>query len=269
MATYAVGDIQGCLESLEQLLTKVAFDPKHDRLISVGDVVNRGPRSLDTLRFVKQLGGSFHMVLGNHDLHLLALGAGIRSPTPKDTLDDILNAPDRDELLHWLTQQPLLLKIDDYLVVHAGIPPLWSASEALALAAEVETALRKNSLPVLKIMYGDKPDWKPALTGNERQRAIINALTRMRFCGPQGQLDLITKTSPDQAPSGMKPWYDYDKRKARKTPIIFGHWAALMGQDCGENLFPLDTGCVWGGKLRLLNLDSQQYHHIECQESAK
>ncbi|MEH6544526.1 MAG: symmetrical bis(5'-nucleosyl)-tetraphosphatase [Porticoccaceae bacterium] len=265
MAVYAVGDIQGCLDPLKRLLDQASFDPQCDRLLSVGDVVNRGPDSLNTLRFVKNLGDSFQMVLGNHDLHLLAVAAGVRPPTRKDTLNEILNAPDRDELLHWLQQQPLLFKIDDYLLVHAGIPPQWSASEALALAAEVETVLRQDSQALLHTMYGDGPNWNAELTGSERWRAIINSLTRMRFSSVDGQLDLTTKTSPDHPPAGMKPWYAHGQRKTQSTPIIFGHWAALQGRDCGENIFPLDTGCVWGEQMRLFNLDTRQYQHIDCQ----
>lgn len=267
MAVYAVGDIQGCLEALKRLLDKTQFDPERDHLLSVGDVVNRGPNSLDTLRFVKNLGGNFSMVLGNHDLHLLAVAAGVRPPTSKDTLDDILNAPDRDELLHWLKQQALLLKFDNYLVVHAGIPPQWSAHQALALAAEVETALKQDSETLLQSIYGDKPDWHPQLVGSERWRAIINAFTRMRFCTPEGQLDLVSKTAPeltpDQTPETLQPWYAHRSRKTRGIPIIFGHWAALDGRDCGANLFPLDTGYVWGGRLRLFNLESRSYLHVK------
>lgn len=267
MAIYAVGDIQGCLEALKRLLDKARFDPEHDRLLSVGDVVNRGPDSLETLRFLKNLGDSFTMVLGNHDLHLLAVATGVRPPTSKDTLDDILHAPDRDELLHWLKQQALLLKFDDYLLVHAGIPPQWSAHEALALAAEVEAVLKHDSETLLRHMYGNQPDWHPQLIGSERWRAIINAFTRMRFCTLNGKLDLASKIAPEQtsnqSPETLQPWYAHNTRKTRDTPIIFGHWAALEGRDCGTNLFPLDTGYVWGGRLRLFDLGAQSYLHVE------
>lgn len=268
MATYAVGDIQGCLKSLEQLLEKTKFDSRVDCLLSVGDIVNRGPDSLGTLRFVKSLGSSFRMVLGNHDLHLLAVAAGVRPCNPQDTLDDILTAPDRDELLHWLKQQPLLLEYGAYLLVHAGIPPQWSAEEALSLAAEVEYQLRVNDAELLQNLYGNKPDWQAQLVGYERWRAIINAFTRMRFCSPDGLLDLATKNSPDTSTktqiSAFQPWYSHRARKTLDIPIIFGHWAALQGRECGDKLFPLDTGCVWGGRLRCLELENQRYHHVEC-----
>ena len=267
MARYAVGDIQGCLDPLRRLLDKVRFDPARDQLFGVGDLVNRGPDSLATLRWLYELGPAFDSVLGNHDLHLLAVAAGARSTHRKDTLDAILCAPDRDELLDWLRRRPLLLEAGNMVVVHAGIPPQWSLEEARGHAAEVESALQATPAALLGELYGDEPRWTPELEGPPRWRAIINALTRMRFCTANGTLDLVTKTGPDQAPPGMQPWYAHPGRRTRGVAIAFGHWAALDGADCGPELFPLDTGCVWGRRLRLLDLDTCRYQHCGCAET--
>lgn len=264
MAWYAVGDIQGCLEPLKRLLDAVSFDPARDRLLAVGDLVNRGPASLETLRWLRALGPAFDSVLGNHDLHLLAIAAGTRAPHPKDTLDAILRAPDRDELLHWLRQRPLLLKAREFTLVHAGIPPQWSLADASVHAAEVEAVLRSAPDRLFSELYGDRPDWQPSLLGPPRWRAIVNAFTRMRFCTPAGELDLRNKSGPERAPPGMLPWYAHPKRRTQADPIVFGHWAALDGADCGPNLFPLDTGCGWGRRLRLLHLETGRYHHCGC-----
>ncbi len=264
MARYAVGDIQGCLDPLRRLLDEVHFDPSRDRLFGVGDLVNRGPESLATLRWLRALGPAFNSVLGNHDLHLLAVAAGARPPHRKDTLQPILEAPDRGELLDWLRHRPLLLNTEGTVIVHAGIPPQWSLEEAGSHAAEVEQVLRSRPAELLTELYGDEPQWHPTLSGPPRWRAIINAFTRMRFCTPEGALDLRTKTGPTPAPAGMLPWYAHASRATRSVPIAFGHWAALEGADCGPNLFPLDTGCVWGRRLRLLDLDTGAYHHCDC-----
>ncbi|MFZ5654022.1 MAG: symmetrical bis(5'-nucleosyl)-tetraphosphatase [Pseudomonadota bacterium] len=264
MAGYVVGDIQGCLDPLRRLLDSLAFDPAHDRLWAVGDLVNRGPASLETLRWLRGLGSAFETVLGNHDLHLLAVANGVRPAHPRDTLEPVLRAPDRDELLAWLAQRPFLLHAQGVVVVHAGIPPQWSLATAAALAAEVEVVLRTNPGELLAGLYGDQPDWDPGLRGPPRWRAIVNALTRMRFCTETGALDLRTKTGPDQPPPGMLPWYAHPGRLTRGLDIAFGHWAALDGADCGPGLFPLDTGCVWGRRLRLLDLTNRRYHHCAC-----
>lgn len=264
MAWYAVGDIQGCLDPLRRLLDSVAFDPARDRLLAVGDLVNRGPASLETLRWLRGLGPAFDSVLGNHDLHLLAVAGGIRPAHPRDTLEPVLRAPDRDELLAWLAQRRLLLHAQGIVVVHAGIPPQWSLTAAEANAAEVEEVLRTRPGELLAGLYGDHPDWDPGLQGPPRWRAIVNAFTRMRFCTGTGALDLRTKTGPDQPPPGMLPWYAHPDRLTRDAEIVFGHWAALNGADCGPGLFPLDTGCVWGGRLRLLELTRRRYHHCDC-----
>jgi len=264
VTTYAVGDIQGCLDPLRRLLDSVAFDPAKDRLLAVGDLVNRGPDSLATLRWAAALGANFDTVLGNHDLHLLAVAAGVRPAHPKDTLDGILTAPDRDALLHWLRHRPLLIEAQGHVLVHAGILPGWSLAQAHGYAGEVEAVLRTEPIALLRELYGDAPDWSADLTGPARWRAIVNAFTRMRFCDAAGRLDLRTKTGPASPPPGLLPWYAHAGRATRDIPIVFGHWAALNGADCGAKLFPLDTGCVWGGRLRLLNLATGSYHHCPC-----
>ena len=265
MTDYVVGDLQGCLEPLLKLLDRVQFEPTTDRLIATGDLINRGPQSLETLRFCMGLGSAFKTVLGNHDLHLLAIAHGIRKPTPKDTLDEILSASDRDELISWLQQQPLLLSIDDYTIVHAGIPPNWTLSTARTLAAEVEQVLRSDEAQsYFQGMYGDQPaSWSDDLNGQARWRLITNYLTRMRYCTASGQLELEAKTAPDQQDAELTakfaPWFSYPTRKAVDDKIIFGHWAALEGKYLGNNLFPLDTGYVWGGAMRLMNLSNGDY----------
>ena len=263
MTHYAVGDIQGCFEALIKLLAKIQFDPDQDCLISVGDLVNRGPQSLETLRYCKNLGDSFATVLGNHDLHLLAIAHGIRNPTSKDTLNPILEASDKDELLDWLQQQPLLLNVKGYTIVHAGIPPQWSIAKAEKLANEVNCALTsENSGAYFSAMYGNYPLlWSDDLYEPARLRVITNYLTRMRFCTADGELDLDTK-STIIPPTGHKAWFSHSGRKTEGNKIIFGHWAALEGRDCGVNLFPLDTGYVWGGPMRIMNLDTDEYIHI-------
>jgi len=260
MTNYAVGDLQGCLDPLQALLDKLAFDPTQDQLIAVGDLVNRGPKSLETLQFCKSLGPAFKMVLGNHDLHLLAISKGVRSATPHDSLALILAAPDREELLNWLQQQPLLLNVSDYTLVHAGIPPQWDLPTAQRLAAEVSTVLRSEDSGVyFQNMYGNQPSvWREDLEGPERWRVITNYLTRMRLCTATGALDLESRDGLNSVPP-FAPWFSYSARKTRNNKVIFGHWAALRGQDCGDNLFALDTGYVWGGPLRIMSMDTQEY----------
>ncbi len=262
MTDYVVGDIQGCFDELSSLLNKVKFNPTDDRLISAGDLVNRGPKSLQTMRFCKNLGNAFKMVLGNHDLHLLAVAHHVRPPTTKDTISEILNAPDAEELIAWLQQQPLLLNIGDYTIVHAGIPPQWTLQEASVLAEEVNQVLRSPaSKDYFEQMYGNYPDcWSDDLAGPERWRVITNYLTRMRFCAADGKLDLETKNTTE-APKGFYPWFACAERKTENDKIVFGHWAALQGRHCGNHLYALDTGCVWGGPLRIMNLDTEGYHH--------
>jgi bis(5'-nucleosyl)-tetraphosphatase (symmetrical) len=258
MAIYAVGDIQGCYDALRRLLDKINFDSTRDQLWAVGDLVNRGPQSLETLQFCHDLGSSFLTVLGNHDLHLLAIASGQESPRKSDTLDEILKAPDRDELLHWLQNQPLF-HYDSQLgvaMVHAGIPPQWDLEKTMSLAAEVETVLRsEQSDTYFSQMYGNQPDlWDDDLSGSDRLRLITNYLTRMRFCSTEGRLELSTKLGPEAAPAGYFPWFALTKRKVTEVPIIFGHWASLMGHTEQSNLVALDTGCVWGGQLTVAEI---------------
>lgn len=264
MTNYVVGDLQGCLDPLLTLLDRLSFDPQTDRLWSVGDIVNRGPQSLETMRFLKGLGDSFAMTLGNHDLHLLAVAHGCRSPNRKDTLDSVLNAPDRDELIHWLQQQPLMLAVGPFTLVHAGIPPLWTLNAAFAYAHEVEAVLRSNqAVEFFQTMYGDQPDqWDDALQGPPRWRMITNYLTRMRFCTATGKLDLKNKSAPSNPPEGFSPWFSHDNRKTRQDRIIFGHWAALGGALNSPYLYPLDTGYVWGGRLRIMTLETEEFTHL-------
>ena len=260
MTNYAVGDLQGCLDPLKALLDKLAFDPTQDQLIAVGDLVNRGPNSLETLQFCKSLGPAFKTVLGNHDLHLLAISKGVRSATSHDSLTPILSAPDREELLNWLQQQPLLLSVGDYTVFHAGIPPQWDLLTAQRLAAEVSAVLRsKDSDVYFQNMYGNQPsEWREDLEGPDRWRVITNYLTRMRLCTATGALELESKDGLNPAPP-FAPWFSFKARKTRNDKLIFGHWAALQGQNCGDNLFALDTGYVWGGPLRIMDMDTQEY----------
>ncbi len=268
MTIYAVGDIQGCVEPLQQLLEKISFDPSRDQLWSTGDIVNRGPKSLQTLRFLKNLGPSFRMVLGNHDLHLLATAKGHRKPTPKDTLDEIYNAPDVDELTAWLQHQPVLIHDHGYVMIHAGIPPQWSLAIAKQRANEVEQVLRSDDSEKLFMhMYGNTPDhWQSQLPEVERLRVITNYFTRMRYCDAEGKLELNCKLAPEHGPAGFKPWYSHPQRETAEEKLIFGHWAALEGRYCGDRLFPLDTGCVWGKCLRILNLNDKSYVHCDCSD---
>ena len=273
MATYAVGDLQGCLEPLKQLLQRVAFDPARDKLWLVGDLVNRGPQSLETLRYLYAMRNSVVCVLGNHDLHLLAVAYNAERLKKADTLREILEAPERDDLLDWLRNMPLVHHDAerDVTLVHAGIPPQWSIEKSLQRAAEVEEALRDDQrLPLfLEGMYGNEPaKWDKKLHGIDRLRVITNYFTRMRFCTPDGKLDLKSKEGLDTAPEGYAPWFSYPARKAAGRKIIFGHWAALEGQCDVPGLYALDTGCVWGGSMTLLNVDSGERIACSCAGNA-
>jgi len=271
MATYAVGDLQGCLEALHCLLEKVAYDPARDRLWLVGDLVNRGPQSLETLRFLYSIRESLVCVLGNHDLHLLAAGKNIERLKKSDTLREIIEAPDSAELLDWLRQQKLMHYDEqrNVALVHAGIAPQWSLRKALKCAAEVEAALQDdNMLPLyLDGMYGNDPaKWDSDLKGVTRLRVITNYFTRMRFCTAEGKLDLKSKEGVDSAPPGYKPWFQHKERKTKDVKIIFGHWAALEGKVLEPGISALDTGCVWGGALTLMNVDSGERLSCKCDE---
>lgn len=274
MTLYAVGDLQGCLEPLKCLLKRVDFSPSRDCLWLVGDLVNRGPQSLETLRFVHDLGASGLTVLGNHDLHLLAVAHNIERLKKSDTLQSILDAPDRAELIDWLRRQKLVHHDPerDLTLVHAGIPPQWSVAKALKRAAEVENALRDDAslLPFLDGMYGNQPvKWNKNLHGVERLRVITNYFTRMRFCKADGTVELLAKEGLDKAPAGYAPWFSHPNRKTRGRRLVFGHWAALEGRCDQPDVEALDTGCVWGNALTLMNLDSGEKLRCACKRAPK
>ena len=263
MATYAIGDIQGCYGALRRLLDLCAFNPADDRLWFVGDLVNRGPESLQSLRFVASLGDAATVVLGNHDLYLLMLRAGLEPRGTGDNLDDILNAPDCDELLHWLAHRPLLHVEDQYVLVHAGLLPQWTVPKAQALAEEVQIALTgKDSKKFLLRLMGSRPDcWKNSLEGWDRLRVIVNAFTRMRFCTPDGRMAMRAKGPPDTAPEGTYPWFALPNRVNRTHTIICGHWSAL-GFYREEGLIALDSGYVWGGALTALRIEDGKVFEV-------
>jgi bis(5'-nucleosyl)-tetraphosphatase (symmetrical) len=265
MATYAIGDIQGCFEPLQRLLDQIGFDAGSDRLWLVGDLVNRGPDSLATLRFVRSLGETAVVVLGNHDLHMLAVAEGHEKLKRGDTLQDVLDAPDRDTLLDWLRQCPLMHFEDGWAMVHAGLLPAWNVSRALELAAEVEAALRAPAYrSFLARMYGNHPErWSDTLGGYDRLRVIVNAMTRMRLCTAEGEMEFTHKGRPKDPPAGYLPWFDVPERRSRDTPLIFGHWSAL-GLVKRPNLFGLDTGCLWGRRLTALRLEDRRLFQVPC-----
>ena len=251
MALYLIGDVQGCDAALGRLLEEIAFSPSRDRLVLLGDLVNRGPESLAVLRRAMALGNAAACLLGNHDLHLLALSLGVRQPHRSDTVGNILHAPDRAPLLDWLRQRPLALREHGVLMVHAGVLPEWTAEQVMRLAAEVETVLRgPDWTDFMHAMYGNQPDrWRDDLRGTERLRVIVNALTRLRFCSADGQIDFDTKTyAPDSAPPGFMPWFDVPGRRTASDVVAFGHWSTLGWLE-RPDLISLDTGCVWGGAL--------------------
>ena len=255
MATYLIGDVQGCDAPLGHLLDTLGFSPSRDTLFLLGDLVNRGPASLAVLRRLMALGGAAHCLLGNHDLHLLAVAHGVRKPHRSDTVQDILNAPDREALLAWLRHRPLALQTHGWLLVHAGVLPQWDAAQTLALAHELESELQGADWGVLMHnMYGNSPDhWRDDLQGYDRLRVIVNALTRLRFCSAQGLMEFHTKDSADAAPEGFMPWFEVPGRRTEGTPVAFGHWSTLGAVQL-PGVLPLDTGCVWGGCLTAARL---------------
>ena len=273
MKTYAIGDLQGCAHEAGLLLERIrAGAGDGARVLFVGDLVNRGPDSLATLRRMKALsassGGRIEALLGNHDLHLLAISAGVRKPGRSDTLDAILAAPDRDELIDWLRRRPLALSAPGYVLVHAGVPPQWDAAQTLALAGEVETVLRGDGWKdFLAQMYGNEPDlWDDGLQGVARLRCIVNALTRMRLCAPDGRMDFAHKESATgPAGSNLRPWFDLPGRRMGATTVVFGHWSAL-GLLLRDDVVGLDSGCVWGGKLTAMCLDDRALLQVDCPE---
>lgn len=271
MATYAIGDIQGCYDELARLLDQLRFDPTNDRIWSVGDLVNRGPKSLEVLRFFKSLGECAAVVLGNHDLHLLALAAGNQRHARDSTVDAILQAPDRDELLDWLRHRPLfhLSAKKGYAMVHAGLPPQWDCTQAKALAGELETALRDPGYQdFLQGIYGNEPSrWRDDLRGMDRLRFIVNCLTRLRYCDGEGTLLLKEKALPGQEPEEALPWFRVPGRRSRDERIIFGHWSTL-GHMAEDNVWALDSGCVWGGQLTAMRVRRKKAPEITALDCA-
>lgn len=264
MATYAIGDIQGCYHAFQALLERIAFDEKSDQLWLVGDLVNRGSGSLEVLRWCYAHQDNLKVVLGNHDLHALVVAEGIVSAHKGDTLNGILTADDRDILLHWLRHQRLMYSEGGYLMVHAGLLPQWSTEQALGYAAEVESVLQSDEyLYFLRHMYGNLPDnWSDELAGIDRLRVITNAATRLRICAEDGQMEFKFKGELEDIPDGFMPWFDVPNRATRDTQVIFGHWSAL-GLQQRENIYALDTGCLWGGKLTAMNLDTKAIIQVD------
>jgi bis(5'-nucleosyl)-tetraphosphatase (symmetrical) len=259
MALYMIGDVQGCDGALQRLLEAVAFSPSRDTLVLLGDLVNRGPDSAGVLRRLMGYGDAAQCLLGNHDLHLLAASVGARKPSRKDTLEAILNAPDRDAMLDWLRHQRMAMlqrhQGFDYLMVHAGVLPAWTATKTIALAAEVEAVLRGPGwTDFLHQMYGNTPaKWSDGLTGADRLRVIVNALTRLRFCTAKGEMEFSVTDGAQAAPTGYMPWFDVPGRQSAGVRVAFGHWSTLgwLGRD---DVIALDSGCVWGGCLSALRI---------------
>jgi bis(5'-nucleosyl)-tetraphosphatase (symmetrical) len=282
MALYLIGDVQGCDRALQRLLDKISFSRSRDTLFFLGDLVNRGPDSAAVLRRLMGYGASAQCVLGNHDLHLLAVAHGARKLHRNDTLTDILEAPDRLSMLDWLRNQRMAILQNvsghDILMLHAGALPAWTASKTIALASEVEAMLRSPALgDFLLHMYGDEPTWwSDTLTGAARLRVIVNALTRLRFCDMAGRMDFIIKEGADATPPGFMPWFDVPGRQTENVTVAFGHWSTLGWID-HPNIISLDTGCVWGGCLSALRLDNSNPHvalkkkltQVKCEQAQK
>ncbi|MGB0782938.1 MAG: symmetrical bis(5'-nucleosyl)-tetraphosphatase [Marinomonas sp.] len=268
MSTYVIGDLQGCLTPLVQLLEQIQYRPEQDKLWFAGDLINRGHESLETLRFIKSLGDNATVILGNHDLHLLAVSHGFGTLKRGDTLTEILSARDRDELMDWLRQQPLCHydKTLNTVMTHAGIPPCWSLEDTLTFAKEVETKLKSDTVDeFFATMYGNTPNqWDNTLMGLDRLRAITNYLTRMRFCDKNSKLDLKSKEGINTASKGYAPWFNYPTKLPEDCHIVFGHWAALEGKTQQDRIHALDTGCVWGGSLTALRLEDRQRFSTPC-----
>ena len=265
MATYAIGDIQGCFHSFQSLLKKIQFNPVSDKLCLVGDLINRGAGSLEVLRWMFEHQSSIVTVLGNHDLHTLVVAEGFVSAHRSDTIQALLDAPDVEELLTWLRHQSLLHFEHDHLIVHAGLLPQWTATQAQSLAGEVHRALRAdNYREFLKHMYGNQPaQWDDALTGWDRLRVITNAMTRLRICSQTGEMEFKFKGELVNRPDGYAPWFEISGRASADTPIIFGHWSAL-GLHIANNVYALDTGCLWGGNLTALRLEDKTVFQVPC-----
>lgn len=279
LAHYLIGDIQGCFSAFERLLQEISFSPSRDTLFLLGDLVNRGPDSAAVLRQCMRWGDAVQAVLGNHDLHLLAAAHGMRKPSRRDTLQSVLEAPDREALLDWLRHQPLARSWSDHsgqqiLMVHAGVQPSWTLEKTLSLANEMQQVLSGSELPAfLQVMYGNFPDrWSDALVGDDRLRTIVNTLTRLRFCTADGQMDFDSTESAEQPPAGLMPWFECPNRQTARNVVAFGHWSTL-GLVNEPQLMALDTGCVWGGQLTAVKLqgDLQQREiiQIDCEQAQR
>ena len=272
MALYCIGDIQGCDDAFAQLLQTVDFSASRDTLYVLGDLVNRGPKSAQVLRRCMQAGDSMRALLGNHDLHLLAASQGLRRQSKRDTLAQVLDAPDRDALLDWLRQQPLVrlhtnAKSEQLLMVHAGVLPQWTVQDCLHLNREVQTVLQSADFArFLQNMYGNLPDrWSADLQGDDRLRCIVNAFTRLRFCSAEGVMDFDSAESADQAPEGLMPWFDVPGRATADAAMAFGHWSTL-GHINRPNLLAMDTGCVWGGCLSMMRIGESMHERELIQQ---
>ncbi|MFM1956014.1 MAG: Bis(5-nucleosyl)-tetraphosphatase, symmetrical [Pseudomonadota bacterium] len=265
MATYAIGDLQGCFFSFQDLLKKIQFNPVHDRLWFVGDLINRGPGSLDVMRWMLEHQSYVVTVLGNHDLHTLVVAEGFVSAHRSDTIQSLLDAPDAPELLRWLRHQPLVHFEHGYLMVHAGLLPEWTVDQAMALGAEVHLALQApNYREFLQHMYGNDPKrWDDGLNGWDRLRVITNAMTRLRICSADGEMEFKFKGELQNIPDGYQPWFELSHRASVNTPIVFGHWSAL-GLQHKNNVYSLDTGCLWGGHLSAMRLEDRQIFQVPC-----
>ena len=269
---YLVGDLQGCCDALDRLLAEIGFSPSRDRLVLLGDLVNRGPASLRVLERLSALGDAATCLIGNHDLHLLAVAHGVRPAHRSDTLQEVLDSPRRQVWIDWLRTRRMALHEDGWLMVHAGVPPQWDLALTLALAAEVEAELSGPGLPgFLAVMYGNEPArWKDSLAGAERLRFAVNALTRIRFVDARGRLDFKTKDGAAGAPEGLMPWFEAPGRRTEGQPIAFGHWSTL-GLVNRPDLLALDTGCVWGGALSAARIDGghREVIQIPCEQARR
>jgi len=267
---YLIGDVQGCCDALDRLLAEIGFSPSRDSLHVLGDLVARGPASLRTLHTLRAMGGAATCLLGNHDLHLLAVAEGVHPVHPRDTIGEILTSPDREALLEWLCHRKLADRAHGWLLLHAGVVPQWSADDALARAAEIEALLTSAELPhFLHRMYGNTPGpWSDQLTGVERWRFIVNTLTRIRFCTDGGVMDFVTKEGAGHAPPGYRPWFEVPGRASAGTPIAFGHWSTL-GLRNQPDLLAIDTGCVWGGHLTAVRVDGgrREVIQVACEQA--
>ncbi len=274
MSAYAIGDVQGCYSELQNLLNEINFDERRDELWFAGDLVNKGPKSLQTLRFIKALGVNAKITLGNHDLHLLAVAKNIRPLLKKDTIQEILAADDVEELIDWLKSRPLLITDDNlnFTMVHAGLPPQWSLENAKEFAKECELILQSEKInKLLAEMYGDTPNiWVNSLQDYAKQRFIINCFTRIRFCNSDGMLDFDTKVAPGKQNTSLIPWYSLPNRKTKDNKIIFGHWSTVhIGNEKNfkqYNVYPIDTGCLWGGRLTAMRLEDEKVFSVPSEQ---